>query len=146
MNKLIGLIFTIVFVATGLYSFGQSNEDHAIINIYRLKESVMSGGSSLNVKVFLNEKEITNLQTNVKLSYTHFSTGNLKVKCIAEFSGSPIGSPFVSTLDIEKGKEYHISINAGSMFGVKGEIVDEKGLKKISKLEFSDTIELAEDK
>ena len=38
----------------------------------------------------------------------------------------PIGSPYVETFDFDKGKEYHISLEAGSMFGVKGEEVNER--------------------
>lgn len=135
-----------VFLGTSINSFGQSNEDNATINIYRLKESAMSGGSGLNVKIFFNDKEVAALQTNTKLSYKLFTTGSVKVKCVAEFGGSPIGSPYVETFDFEKGKEYHISISAGSMFGVKGEVVNEKGLKKINKNKFADTIDLAEEK
>lgn len=146
MNKLLGLIFMMVFLGTGSYSFGQSDEDFATINIYRVKESVMSGGNSLNVKIFFNDKELAVLQTNTKLTYKLYSTGSVKVRCVAGFGESPVGSPYAQTIDFEKGKEYHISVTAGSMFGVKGELVDEKGLKKINKNEFSDSIDLVEEK
>ena len=144
MKKLLGFVLMVVFLGTSLYSFGQSDENNATINIYRLKESMMSGGSGLSVKIFFNDKEITLLQTNTKLNYKLYTPGSVKVKCVAEFGGSPVGSPYVETFDFEKGKEYHISISAGSMFGVKGEVVDEKGLKKIDKNKFADTISLEE--
>jgi hypothetical protein len=146
MYKLLVLVLTMVFLGSNIHSFGQSNEDIATINIYRLKESAMSGGNGLSVKIFFNDKEITLLQTNTKLSYKLSSTGNVKVKCVAEFGGSPIGSPFVETFDFVKGKEYHISISAGSMFGVKGEVADEGMLKKINKNKFADTISKVEEK
>jgi|GEM_PF-2730322 len=146
MYKLLGLVLMMVLFGTSYHSNGQSNEDNAMINIYRLKESAMSGASGLSIKIFFNDKEITLLQMNTKLSYKLYTTGRVKVKCVAEFGGSPIGSPYIETFDFEKGKEYHIRISAGSMFGVKGEIVDEKGLQKINKNKFADTINLAEEK
>ena len=147
MNKLLTLIFvTSFFLGANTVSFGQTSEETATINFYRLQESAMSGGRAVNVKIFFDDKEITALQTNMKLTYKLFTTGTVKVKCIGELLGGPIGSPYVETFDFDKGKEYHISLSAGSMFGVKGEVVNEKGLKKINKNKFADSLDLAEEK
>jgi len=146
MNKLLTLIFITTFFLGSNVSFGQSSEEGATINFYRLKESMMSGGRAMNIKILFDGKEVTALQTNMKLTYKLFTTGTVKVKCIGELMGGPIGSPYVETFDFEKGKEYHISIEAGSMFGVKGKAVNEKGLKKINKNKFADSTVLEEQK
>ena len=144
MLKLNFLVLGIVFMLSSLPSFCQTNEEIALINIYRPQESAMSGGRGLSIKVFINDEEVVTLQSGTKLIYKLKSTGDTKVKCIAEFANGPIGSPFVETYDFSKNNEYHLSIEAGSMFGVKGEMLDEKGLKKIKKKDFSETIEKQE--
>jgi len=147
MRNLLGIVIAIFMLSVSCTSYCQTNEEeYALINVYRLKESMMSGGSGLTVKVLINEKEVCNLLTNTKLIYKLHSTGTVKIKCIAEFSGSGIGSPYVETFEFEKGKEYHIRLTAGSMTGVKGESINEKKLKKVSKNKFADTVELEEKK
>lgn len=145
MKKYLGLFITMVTLCMSTSSFCQdTNEEYATINFYRVKESMMSGGTGLTVKIFINDKEVCELLTNTKLSYKLHSIGSAKIKCIAEFSGSGIGAPYVETFNFEKGKEYHIGISAGSMTGVNGESLNEKKLKKIAKHKFSDTIEQEE--
>lgn len=145
MNKLLGLLIAFLMLSVSFSSFSQANEDeYALINVYRLKESMMSGGTGLTVKVYLNDQEIGSLLTNTKMVYKLHSTGTIKMKCVAEFSGSGIGAPYVETFDFEKGQVYHIKLSAGSMTGVKGEIPNDKLLKKISKNKFADTVELEE--
>lgn len=140
---LLFLTITMLFAEKNLYA---QNDSSANITIYRMAENYMSGGGSLSIKILFNDQVVTTLQTNTKLNYKLYSTGTVKVKMVAEFSGNPIGSPFVKTIDFEKGTDYHISVEAGSMFGVKAELLDEKGLKKVNKYEFADSISLEEDK
>lgn len=146
MYKLLSVVLLVALFSGSFEAYSQAGDDYASINIYRLKEGAMSGGTGLSVKVIINDNEVTVLQTNTMLNYKLYSTGSVKIKCIAEFGGGPIGSPYVETIDFEKGKEYHISISAGSMTGVKGEIVPEKKLKKIQKNKFADSISLEEEK
>lgn len=117
-----------------------SAQDKATLNLYRLEESMMSGGRGLNIELYVADKKVGSVQTNTKVMYKTAETGSVKVKCVATFSTGPVGKPWVENIEIEAGKEYHISVEAGSMFGVKGEVLDEKGLKKMSKAKFSDTV------
>ncbi|WP_430816490.1 hypothetical protein [Carboxylicivirga sp. RSCT41] len=145
MRKIPGILIAILMLSISLASYGQSSEDdYALINVYRLKESMMSGGTGLTIKILFNDEEVCQLLTNTKLVYKLHSAGTIKVKCVAEFSGSGIGAPYVETFEFEKGKEYHISLAAGSMTGVKGESISDKKLKKIAQNKFADTIELEE--
>jgi hypothetical protein len=139
----------ILFFMLGISNsmFGQANdEESAIIYIYRIKESMMSGGRGLEAKISLNGKEIGTLLTGTKLKYKLHSVGSLKLKCMAEYSGGGVGSPYVETIQFEKGKEYHIGISVASMKGIEGEILSEKKIKEMSKQKFSDESELEEDK
>lgn len=146
MLKFLKLGLVVAFFGLSTSLIGQSAEGDITLNIYRLKESTMSGGSGLNVKLFINDKEVTSIMSNTKLIYKMKTAGSTKIKFAAEFGGSPIGSPYVETMDLSAGTEYHISINAGSMFGVKGSIVDANDLKKLAKNKYNDTITLEEGK
>jgi hypothetical protein len=149
INKVVtlGFIFTIFMLGLPSKSFSQTESDtYSIIHVYRVKESMMSGGRGLEAKMYLNNKEITSILTGTKLKYKIFSEGLIKMKFVAGFAGSGIGSPYVEELNIESGKEYHIGISVASMKGVSGEILNKKKLKKMSKKKFSDESELEEDK
>ena len=146
MFRLFKLVLLVAIISVSSNLIAQSNADCASVNIYRLKESAMSGGRGLSVKVFINDKEISQLQSNTKMNYKIYSVGSVKIKCTAEFGGGSIGSPYVLPIELEKGKEYHINIKAGSMFGVKGEVMNDKKMKKINKNKFADTISLEEEK
>ena len=136
MKTILFSILTLVFTGLGTVAFAQ---DAATINFYRAEESMMSGGRGLNIKVYMNDKEVGSVQSNTKVIYKGAAAGSTKIKCVALFSTGPVGKPYVETIEIAAGKEYHISLEAGSMFGVKGELLNEKGVKKMAKVKFSDT-------
>ncbi len=146
MKKVLGLVFMLMFLVSSVQCFGQASSDTATIYIYRLQESMFSGGRGLNVKIFFNDKEITSMMTNTKLCYKFTTTGKVKVKCVGNFAGSPIGSPYVEEFNFEKGKTYHLSISAGSMTGVSGEIPNERFFKKLNDYEFADSMTIIEGK
>jgi hypothetical protein len=143
------LVFIMMFLMLSMSNsiFGQADDkDCAIIYIYRVQESMMSGGRGLEAKINLNGKEIGTLLSGTKLKYKLHSLGSFKLKCAAEYAGSGVGSPYVETIQFEKGKEYHLSISVASLKGVLGQILNEKKVKEFQQQKFSDKLELEEDK
>jgi len=146
-SLVLSMIMAILMIGLSNSSFCQSSDkDYADIYIYREKQSMMSGATGLQAKISLNGKEIGTLLNGTMMKYKLYSQGPIKMKCVAEFGGSGIGSPYIEKIDFENGKEYHIKLSLSSMKGVSGEILNEKQIKKIKKVKFSDEIELEEDK
>jgi hypothetical protein len=123
-----------------------TDEECAIIYIYRVQEKKMSGGRGLEAKIYLNGKEIGMLLSGTKLSYKMHSLGSMKLKCVAEFAGGGVGSPYVKTILFEKGKEYHIGLSIASMKGIFGEVMGKQRVKEMEEYSFFDALELEEAK
>ena len=140
-------------VVTGLIcilsvgAFAQTNgKDYAEITIYRAKQGTMSGATMMDAKIKMNEKEIGSVLNATKLKYKIYSEGSVKIACIGMIAGGPIGKPYVTTIAVKKGEEYHIALTLSNMSGVSGIIMGEKELKKMEKEKFVDQTELEEDK
>ena len=115
-----------------------AQESSTSVKIFRPEESAMSGGKGLQVKFYVGDKEVGTILSGTTLQYNISTMGEQKLKFVAEFGGSGVGSPYTETMNFEEGNQYFISITAGSMFGVKGTVLDEKGMKKMAKQKFAD--------
>jgi len=141
------MIMTAVFFELPSKTFGQTpGKDYTTIYFYRLKQGMMSGANSVEVKIMMNDKEIGSLTNGTRLTYKLYSEGSIKIKCVGVFGSGVIGSPYVTTIDFKHGDEYHIGLQAFSMTGVKGEILDEKQKNKMNKETWADQTTKEEDK
>ena len=142
-NKIM-LVGMIAFFLTSLTSFAQEGEaEYSTIHFCRAKQGMMSGGTSFNIRININDKEITNIGNGTKISYKVYSEGELKIFCEGEFSGSPVGSPYLETINVTHGQEYCIEFSA-NMTGMKGKLLDEKKAKKTIKAKYKTEYELEE--
>ncbi|HNY02351.1 MAG TPA: hypothetical protein PKG48_07185 [Bacteroidales bacterium] len=146
MKQISCLLLVLLLAGSAGSTYCQTADpESATVHFYRLKESMMSGGTGMNVKIYFADKEIGSMMTNTRFSYKLLSTGPIKIKCVGEMAGGAIGTPYVVTMNLEKGKEYHIALACGSMTGVKGQILEEKDMKKYLKNEYADSV-IAEEK
>ena len=136
MKKLVILSLTLLFAFSGT-SFAQDEE--TTFTFYRIKQGMMSGATSLVAKIYLNGNEVAMIQNGTIVKYDMESEGSVKVKVVASFGNSPIGSPWVKTMDVKKGEPVHIQLTLNSLSGARGEILNEKGVKRMSKMSFDDT-------
>jgi hypothetical protein len=146
--KRINLLASLILMALMLGSsttFGQS-KDFSEIHFYRLKQSMMSGATGMEVKIIMNDKEMGSFSNGTKLTCKVYSEGPIKIKCVGMMAGGIVGSPFVTTLDVKHGEEYHYGIQAYSMTGVKGEVLTEKQKEKMGKEKWADESTKEEDK
>jgi hypothetical protein len=153
IKKIKGIPVLLVMIMTALFSelpaitFSQSaGKDYSTIYFYRLKQGLMSGANSVEVKIMMNDKEIGSLTNGTRLTYKFYSEGSIKIKCVGVFGSGVIGQPYVTTIDFKHGEEYHIGLQAFSMTGVKGEILDEKQKNKMNKEVWADQTNREEDK
>jgi len=149
IRVLFGLIVSIVLLGLPGNVLGQSNgKDFAEIYVYRANQNMFNGKNPLEVKITMNNKEIGLLQNGTKLKYKVYSKGSIKIKCFLAYSEGSVGKPYYKTIDVENGKEYHVSLKTVSLTGpgVAGKLLDEKGISKITKKKFYDESEYVEDK
>lgn len=135
-NVLFNSILSLSLITISIGASAQ--ESSTSVKIFRPAESAMSGGKGLQVKFYVGDKEVGTILSGTTLTYNMSTMGEQKLKFVAEFGGSGVGSPYTETMTFEEGNQYFISITAGSMFGVKGSILDEKGMKKLAKQKFAD--------
>lgn len=140
---LIVMLMTLAVFGNLNDSFGQEKEK-AVINFFRYPESMMSGGRSLQIRLYINGDEKAVILTGTKLKYKLSTLGEVKIKCVAEFAGGGVGSPFVKVVDLKNGDEINIRISAGTLTGVKGYLMNEEHLDQMSRAEFADEVELEE--
>jgi hypothetical protein len=149
MKKLSCLIAIAItaFVILPVMTFCQeTSKDYTEVVFYHPKQNMMSGANSLEVKVYMNDKEIGGLLNGTKLVYRFYSEGPVKIKCVATFGGGIIGQPFISNIEGKHGESYYFSLLAYSMTGIKGEIIDAKKKDKMEKETWVDTNTKVEDK
>ncbi|MEP7168564.1 MAG: hypothetical protein ABI855_04285 [Bacteroidota bacterium] len=140
------LTATAYLLLTTFFSFAQdAAKDFTEINFYRIKQSMMSGGAGLEIKVSLNDKEIGSVLNGTIVKYKLYSEGSLKIKGIATGGGGVVGQPAVITIEVKHGQVYNYSASGG-MGGAKLELLDEKQLAKMQKEKFADTVNVEEDK
>jgi hypothetical protein len=144
---LLSLIIVILSLGLPENSFCQSNEkDYADIYIYRPKQSMVKGGTAVEIKISLNGKEIGSLLNRTMLRYRLYSQGPVKMRCFGALGGGGISTPYSETINFEHGKEYHIVLSFGALKGVSAERLSGNKIKKMKKMKFSDEMELEEDK
>jgi len=149
MKKLCLLIaFAITaFVILPILAFCQeTSKDYTEVIFYHPKQNMMSGATSIEVKVYMNDKEVGGLLNGTKLTYRFYSEGPVKIKCVGTFGGGVIGSPFIANIEGKHGEAHYFSLLAYSMTGIKGEILDEKKKEKMDKTAWVDENTKTEDK
>jgi hypothetical protein len=146
MKRVILLASLILFLGSAT-TFGQTKDkDYAEIHFYRLKQSMMSGGTGMEVKITMNDKEMGSFLNGTKLTCKVYSEGPVKIKCVGTMAGGIVGSPFVTNIDVKHGEEYYFGIQAYSMSGVKGEVLTDKQKEKMAKEKWADESTQEEDK
>jgi hypothetical protein len=145
MKKITLLASLILLISTSVTLFAQS-KDYAEINFYRLKQSMMSGGTGMEVKITMNDKDMGSFLNGTKLTCKVYSEGSIKIRCVGTMAGGIVGSPFVTTIDVKHGEVYHYGIQAFSMSGVKGEVLNDKQKEKMAKEKWADETTKEENK
>ena len=138
------IITTLMFSLQNRALCQTSGKDYAEIYFYRPQQGLMSGATSVDIKIKMNDKEIGALSNGTMMKYRFYSEGPIKIKCIAVMMNSVIGHPWVINIDGKHGEENHIGLWA-YMTGVKGEILTEKKKNKISKTNWADSMNYEED-
>ncbi|MCB9272693.1 MAG: hypothetical protein H6564_01540 [Lewinellaceae bacterium] len=140
------LIMIILSILLPDSSFCQGDNDYAEIYFYRPKQSIVSGGVAVEIKVSLNGRDIGTLLNKTKIRYRLYSQGSIKLRCAGSLGGSGIGSPYVETINFQHGKEYHVVLSFHSVRGVSGEILSANKGRKMKKKKYADETELEEDR
>ena len=139
------LLTAILFISINIFS-QTGDKNYAEIHFYRVKQSVISGATMMEAKIKINEKEVGAFLNATKLTYKIYSQGTIKINCAGYAAGSPLGQPYVTTMEVKNGEVYHIALTLSNMSGVKGIIMDAKEVKKMEKEKFVDQSEVEEDK
>jgi hypothetical protein len=143
-------VFIILMCLAGFVCFtfpkvyGQSDGSSKLI-IYRPEQSFMSGAAGIEIKVFINDKEIGVMLNGTVLNYTVFSQGALKIKFVAIGMGTTVGSPSVINLEAKHGESTALEVSYKYPKGAEARILNSKEREKIKKLKWADTMNGKED-
>jgi len=116
-------------------------EDHSTVYFYRPAKSFIFGTGSVNLNIIIDGKKIGSVLDGTKLEYTLYGEKEIKIKCVGNFAAGNVGKPYVKTIQVKNGKEYHITLSVLSISAtIKGTILEGAKLKEIQTKEYVDTI------
>jgi hypothetical protein len=135
------VLLAIAILLSGFVQGQDVQKDYSEIHFYRPAKAFIHGTASINLNIIIDDKNIGSLLDATKLEYKLYGEKDVKIKCVANFANGNVGKPFVTTIHVKNGEDYHISLSIMSItLSIKATFLQDAKLAEIQAKKYVDTI------